>query len=54
VATAAEQGVPELFLFTPEHAAFYQRLGWRCLARTSLKGTPVDLMQIEPCKALAA
>lgn len=54
VATAAGQGVQELFLFTPEHAAFYERLGWRRLARTALKGTPVDLMQIEPPKALAA
>lgn len=54
IATAAEQGVPELFLFTPEHAAFYERLGWRRLARTALKGTAVDLMQIEPSKAMAA
>jgi GNAT superfamily N-acetyltransferase len=54
VATAAEQGVTELFLFTPEHAGFYERLGWRHLVRTALKGTPVDLMQIEPRKALAA
>ena len=54
VATAAEQGIAELFLFTPEHAEFYERLGWRRLTRTALKGTPVDLMQIEPRKALAA
>ncbi len=54
VSTAAEQGVEELFLFTPEHASFYERLGWHRLARTSLKGTAVDLMQIEPRKALAA
>jgi GNAT superfamily N-acetyltransferase len=48
VALAAREGVEELFLFTPEHAAFYQRLGWRLLTRTALKGTPVDLMQITP------
>ncbi len=54
VAKAAEQGIAELFLFTPEHAAFYERLGWRRLARTALKGTAVDLMQIAPTKALAA
>ncbi len=42
---AARQGIAELFLFTPGHAAFYQRLGWRVLTRTRLKGTPVDLMQ---------
>ena len=54
VAKAAEQGIDELFLFTPEHAAFYEHLGWRRLVRTTLKGTAVDLMQIEPRKALAA
>jgi GNAT superfamily N-acetyltransferase len=51
VALAAREQLPELFLFTPAHAAFYQRLGWRLLAHTALKGTPVDLMQIEPCLA---
>ena len=48
VAHAASLGVAELFLFTPEHVAFYQRLGWRALARTALLGTPVDLMCIAP------
>ncbi len=48
VELAATQGVPHLFLFTPDRAGFYERLGWRRLARTALKGTPVDLMQIEP------
>ncbi|MEO8161777.1 MAG: GNAT family N-acetyltransferase [Arenimonas sp.] len=51
VARAAVEGIAELFLFTPEHRDFYQRLGWRPLARTALKGTPVDLMQIAPCVA---
>ena len=48
LARAAEEGVPELFLFTPEHRDFYARLGWRPLARTALKGLPVDLMCIAP------
>jgi len=48
LARAAEEGVEELFLFTPEHKDFYARLGWRPLARTALKGTAVDLMCIAP------
>ena len=48
LARAAEEGVGELFLFTPEHKDFYARLGWRPLARTALKGTAVDLMCIAP------
>src|SRR5687767_1256927 len=54
VARAADEGVAELFLFTPEHREFYQRLGWRPLARTALKGTGVDLMCIAPAASLAA
>ena len=54
VAHAATLGVDELLLFTPEHAGFYQRLGWRPLARTSLLGTPVDLMSIAPAREVAA
>jgi len=54
VAHAATLGVDELFLFTPEHADFYARLGWRPLARTALLGTPVDLMAIVPARAAAA
>ena len=48
VALAAREHIAHLFLFTPEHASFYQRLGWRLIARTALKGTAVDLMEIEP------
>jgi GNAT superfamily N-acetyltransferase len=54
VAHAAALGVSELFLFTPEHAGFYARLGWRPLARTALLGTPVDLMTIAPARQVAA
>ena len=54
VARAAEEGVRELFLFTPEHREFYARLGWREMARTALKGTAVDLMCIEPPAARSA
>jgi GNAT superfamily N-acetyltransferase len=51
---AAALGVAELFLFTPEHLAFYQRLGWRPLGRTALLGTPVDLMSIVPAPTAVA
>ena len=54
VARAAQEGVDELFLFTPEHRDFYARLGWRPLARTALKGTPVDLMCLVPRAQAAA
>jgi predicted N-acetyltransferase YhbS len=53
VAVAASQKIDELFLFTPGHSSFYQRLGWRILTRTTLHGTPVHLMQAAPM-ALAA
>lgn len=53
VELAARENISHLFLFTPEHANFYQRLGWRLIARTALKGTTVDLMEIEPL-AIAA
>ena len=48
VARAAELQIAELFLFTPGQRGFYERLGWRHVVRTTLKGTPVDLMRIEP------
>ena len=51
VARAAELEVAELFLFTPGQRGFYGRLGWAHVARTTLKGTPVDLMRIEPATA---
>lgn len=48
VAHAAFLGVERLWLFTPEHAAFYTKLGWREVARTSLNGTPVAVMDTVP------
>lgn len=50
VAHAAAQGVPRLWLFTPEHAAFYAKLGWRPLGRAQLRGVAVQLMDIEPAE----
>ena len=45
---AAGQGVERLWLFTPEHADFYARLGWRPQGRVMLRGTRVQLMDILP------
>lgn len=47
VAYARDQGVPRLYLFTPEHAAFYARLGWREIDRRPLAGREVTLMAID-------
>ena len=45
---AAREGLPRLCLFTPAHAGFYERLGWRAFASAELRGQPVQLMDIEP------
>jgi len=48
VAFAAQQKVERLWLFTPEHASFYARLGWRPQGSMKLRGVPVQLMDIVP------
>lgn len=48
VAFAAREKVERLWLFTPEHAAFYARLGWRAQGAARLRGVPVQLMDIVP------
>ncbi|MBW8367128.1 MAG: GNAT family N-acetyltransferase [Arenimonas sp.] len=48
VALAAQQQVERLWLFTPEHAPFYARLGWRPQGSAKLHGVPVHLMDIVP------
>ncbi|HNY64011.1 MAG TPA: GNAT family N-acetyltransferase [Deltaproteobacteria bacterium] len=37
-------GFSELFLYTPDSAHFYTRLGWRILELKAYNGTPVTLM----------
>lgn len=44
MAEAAQRGVERLLLFTPRHADFYRRLGWRDLAQARVAGEPVDVM----------
>ncbi|HEX4853512.1 GNAT family N-acetyltransferase [Arenimonas sp.] len=48
VGFAAGQGVERLWLFTPDHAGFYERLGWRPQGQAMLRGTRVQLMDILP------
>lgn len=48
VAFAATQQIGRLWLFTPEHASFYARLGWRPQGSATLRGVPVQLMDILP------
>ncbi|WP_290592826.1 GNAT family N-acetyltransferase [Arenimonas sp. SCN 70-307] len=48
VALAAREGVPRLWLFTPEHVDFYAALGWRDLGTATLRGHAVHLMDILP------
>lgn len=44
---ARSMGVPRLYLFTPEHAAFYARLGWSVLGTRMLGEREVTLMAID-------
>lgn len=53
VRLAADNDVSRLLLFTPGHADFYRRLGWREFRRAELLGTPVDVMAIEPRSLVA-
>lgn len=39
--------VDEMFLFTPEHKAFYRQLGWKELHQTHLNGEHVDVMSYQ-------
>jgi GNAT superfamily N-acetyltransferase len=43
-ARASELHVPTLYLYTPQSAAFYARLGWRVLEQTEYHGYPVTVM----------
>jgi len=48
VALAAREGLPRLWLFTPEHEAFYAGLGWQRVGDAELHGQRVTLMDIRP------
>lgn len=42
---ATQAGLPALYLFTPDQAAFYRRLGWSVMAKEVYRGCTVTLMQ---------
>jgi len=46
VASAAEVGFPALYLFTPDRARFYERLGWHILEHVVYRGYAQVLMSI--------
>lgn len=41
----AEYGYRSWYLFTPAHAAYYQRHGWQTWAERSVQGEPVAVMR---------
>ena len=43
---AAQHGINELYLFTPDRAAFYQRLGWQIVAHEHYHNEAVTLMKV--------
>jgi GNAT superfamily N-acetyltransferase len=43
---AALQGFPALYLFTPDRARFYERLGWHTLEHTVYRGYAQTVMSI--------
>ncbi len=48
VARAAAAGIPRLRLFTPQHRAFYERLGWALEAHARVGGQAVDVLTRVP------
>ena len=43
---ASQAGIPTLYLFTPDQASFYQKLGWSMLAEEVYRDCKVSLMQV--------
>lgn len=39
--------LPRMYLFTPDQADFYQKLGWQTLLQESYRGCWVTLMQVD-------
>lgn len=42
---AEQAGIGTLYLFTPDRAGFYRRLGWQVLSEEEYRGYPVTVMQ---------
>ena len=43
---AQAHGFKQLYLFTPDQAALYQRLGWQIIESCAYHGTQVDVMSV--------
>lgn len=44
---ARANGCKEIFLFTPDQAALYRKLGWRIIESCTYHGTDVDVMSVQ-------
>lgn len=44
---AGQQQLEQLYLFTPDQASFYAKLGWKILVQESYRDTPVTIMQLD-------
>lgn len=44
---AALAGIRSLYLFTPDRAAFYQKLGWQTVSKEDYRGCAVTVMQVD-------
>ena len=44
---ASQQKIPQLYLFTPDQAPFYAKLGWRIVSEETYHDTPVTIMQLD-------
>ncbi len=44
---AGQQQLKQLYLFTPNQADFYAKLGWKALAQELYRNTPVTIMQLD-------
>jgi N-acetylglutamate synthase-like GNAT family acetyltransferase len=44
---AGQMGLPRIYLFTPDRAPFYARLGWETIEQAQWGATPVTIMQLD-------
>ena len=51
VAEARRLGVPRLYLFTPDQAPWYARMGWHERVRETYRGEVVTIMELAPDEA---
>jgi len=49
---AADNGVRQMYLYTMDQEALYQRLGWQTISREVYRDTNVIVMEVNPARAL--